>query len=83
MTHRGELPLFLIALPIILGGSLATCYYVFRAGLCEAGLGYAIGHLLLCITLSCILLVGIMVVPWQVRSDIQRWRGPEGKLADD
>ena len=86
LTGRGELLLVApswTVLLVIAGASLVTCYYVFRVGSCEAGLGYAFGHLLLCIALTLVLLIGIIVVPLQVRSDIHRWRGTEGALPDD
>jgi len=84
---RGE-PLVLIpplslALLGILGGSPITCYYVFRIGLRGLGLKYAIGHLLLCVALSFMVLVGIMVVPLLVRYDLERSGQFEGESPDD
>jgi hypothetical protein len=78
LTERGVQLLLItplwIALALIAVASLVTCYYVFRVGLCKSGLGYALGHALLCMALSCAGLIGIIVVPLQVRWDIQRWR---------
>jgi hypothetical protein len=59
---------------IVLCGSALTGYYVFRAGLREMGFGYAAGHLLLCIALTPIILIGIMVIPLLVCYDIETSR---------
>ena len=85
LTERGELVLIaviLIALVVILMGLLVTCYYLFRVGLREAGLRYAIGHVLLCIGLAGMFLIGVIAIPRLVRGDIERWRRSEGELAD-
>jgi hypothetical protein len=87
LTDRGELlllagPLWL-SLLAILGGTLVTSYYVFRVGLREAGLKYAIGHLLLCIALTFLMpIIGIVFVPLLVHCDIERWRRSEDELFD-
>jgi hypothetical protein len=67
---------------VALLGSLVTWYYVFRVGLRGPGLGYALGHLLLCVVLTCVMLLGIMVVPLLLRYDTERWRRAEGELPD-
>ena len=83
LTQRGELLLLatpsVISLLVMLAGSLVTCYYVFRAGLSEVGLGYAIGHSMLCAALSGLLFIGVIVVPLLVRADIERLRQSEGE----
>jgi hypothetical protein len=86
LTDRGELllmvaPLWAVLL-VIVGGSLVTCYYAFRACLCEAGLAYAIGHAALCMALTTVFLFGIIVVPLQIRYDIERWRRSGNELPE-
>jgi hypothetical protein len=76
-------PPLLLALLVILGGSLVTCYYVFCIGLRELGLKYAVGHVLLCMAFSLMMLIGVIVVPLLVRYDIERRRQFEGELPDD
>ena len=46
------------------------------------GLAYAIGHVVICIVFTYMMLIGIMVVPLLVLSDIERWRPAEGALPD-
>ena len=64
----------LVVTLVVLIGLLVTCYYVFRVGLREAGLAYAVGHVLLLVGLAFIFLTGIIVVPLLIRCDIERWR---------
>jgi hypothetical protein len=72
-----------LSLLVVLGGTLVTSYYVFRVGLREASLKYAIGHLLLCIALTFMVpIIGIVFVPLLVQCDIERWRRSEGELPD-
>jgi hypothetical protein len=84
LTERGELVLLagpiLVALVVTFIAMLLTGFYVFRTGLHEVGLGYATGHLLLCLALN---IMGIIFVPLQIRSDVDRWRRSEGDLPDD
>jgi hypothetical protein len=61
--------LLLVAASVILVGSLCVCYYVFRTGLHEVGVAYAISHLLLCLTLN---IFGVLLIPLLLRSDIAR-----------
>jgi len=60
------------ALLAILVGALVVCYYVFRVGMRGVGLGYAISHTLLCVVFTCVLLLGVILVPLVVRSDLAR-----------
>lgn len=82
LTDRGLLLLVIasfIDAGLLAVAVLVTCYYVFRAGLAELGLGYAAGHSLLCALLSGVALIGIMIVPLQVHGDIHRWREAAGE----
>lgn len=82
LTYRGELLLanaLFCALFGIVASSLATWYYVFRVGFREKGAGYAVGHLVLCIVLTPMLLIGTMLVPLMVRCDIERLKRTEGE----
>jgi hypothetical protein len=84
LTSYGKLVLgcaLWIVASLIPVGVLVTCYYVFRVGLREAGVKYAIGHLLLCASLSFMLLLGIVFVPLLVGCDVDRWRRWEDESA--
>lgn len=76
LTERGLAVLviipMLITLFLIYVGVLVICYYIYRAGAQERGLGYAIGHLLLCAALSGVFLLGVILIPLLVRSDIEK-----------
>jgi hypothetical protein len=64
--------------PIILGGSAFVWYYLYRVGLNEAGPKYAIGHLLVCVALTPVLLIGIVFLPLLVSYDVERWAESNG-----
>ena len=66
-------PVILIAIVV---GSLFTWYYMFRVGLREAGVKYAVGHLLICMALTP---VGVIFIPLLVYYDIDRWRQSAGE----
>jgi hypothetical protein len=77
LTFRGQRVVWAAiwaAIFVILVGLLITCYYLFRAGLREVGVAYAMGHVLFCIGLSWFFLIGIIAIPLLVRGDIERWR---------
>jgi hypothetical protein len=63
----------LLAVLAILAGSPVVWYYTCLVSLHEGGLRYAIGHLLLCIALTPVLLTGILFIPILVYYDIERW----------
>ena len=71
--------LLAVTLLVILGASLVTWYCLFYASLRVMGLAYAIGHMVICMAF---MLIGIMVVPLLVLSDIERWRPAEVALPD-
>jgi hypothetical protein len=62
-----------LALFVVLAGSAGVWYCMFRVGLNVAGPAYAIGHMLLCMVLTPVCLVGIVLIPLQVCNDIERW----------
>jgi len=67
---------------VLIASSVAVCYYVYRVGRQEAGLKYALGHLLLCIALTPVaFVVGILLVPLLIRSDVERLRQCEHETA--
>jgi hypothetical protein len=63
-----------IAMVVVALGSLVTFCFVFVAPLREMGLKYAISHLILCILLSIVGLLGIILVPLLVSWEIERVR---------
>lgn len=67
-----------VALMAIVVGSLFTWFYTFRVGLQEAGVKYAVGHLLICMALTPVCLAGIVFIPLLVYYDIDRWRQGAG-----
>lgn len=74
----------LAALLVIIVGSVVTCYYVFRIGLLEAGLGYALGHGLLFAGMAfCMFPIGIIFIPMLIRCDVERWRRWEDRASND
>ena len=77
LTDRGELVLIVAILGVLLAiyvAALVICYYVFRIGLRERGVGYTTGHVVLFIALSLVPLIGVVFVPLLIRSDVDRWR---------
>lgn len=69
--------MFQAALLVALGGSLFTCYYLFLVSLREAGPKYALGHVLVCLALTPVALLGAILLPLLVHNDIERWRQRE------
>jgi len=63
-----------ISMVVVALGSLITFCFVFLAPLREMGLKYAISHLILCILLSIVGLLGIIIVPLLVSWEIERVR---------
>ncbi len=77
LTDRGETFGIVVLACVVLVvqlWSVVTWYYVFRVGLREVGWKYAIGHFLLCIPLTYLVLIGIMLVPLLVEADVERLR---------
>jgi hypothetical protein len=64
---------------IVLGmlACLVIAYYVYRVGRRERGLGYAAGHVLLCLALLPLL---SLLIPFLVCRDIERWRQTDDQL---
>lgn len=63
---------------LVFAASTLGCWsFLFMTGQRHAGVNYALGHLLLSILLTPILLVGIVVVPLQVRGDVERSSEPQ------
>jgi hypothetical protein len=63
-----------VTLVAIVAGSSFTCYYTFHVGLQEAGMKYAVGHLLICMALTPVGLTGIIFIPLLVYYDVERWQ---------
>jgi hypothetical protein len=61
----------------------AICYYIFRIGLAESGLPYAIGHTLVCLALTVVgVVLGAVLVPLLIQGDIERWRHAQDDGSD-
>lgn len=69
-----SLLIYLVVVAFLCVQILLTWVFVFRAGNCEAGAGYAWRHLILSIVLTPLLFVGIVFVPLLVKSDLEKWR---------
>ncbi len=58
---------------VLVAALVSTWYYLFRVGLRHAGLGYALGHLVLSVVLTPLLFLGVVIIPALVRSDLAKW----------
>ena len=77
LTDRGQLLLVIpiwISMVVVALGLLVTFCFVFLAPLREMGLKYAISHLVLCVLLSFVGLLGIILVPLLISWEIERVR---------
>jgi hypothetical protein len=83
ITVSASAAIYLLAMIAIFAGSPVVWYYICRVGLHEGGPKYAIGHLLLCMALTPVLLTGILFIPILVYWDIERWGESAHCLATD
>ncbi len=64
-------PIVFIAVPLY---TIVTWYFMYRAAAAEVDSGYALRHLLLAVLLTPFLLIGVLLVPLMVESDLTKWR---------
>jgi hypothetical protein len=86
LTERSQFLLVIpywISLVVAALGLLVTFCFVFLAPLREMGLKYAISHLILCVLLSLVGLLGIILVPLLISWEIERVRATGDQSTDD